>query len=132
MAIDSHLLDLYRLRAEEYERNFHSLRQVEWQVYLQALPAFVGITAAYFYLKEHKFVVGHDACLALITIGLLSLIAVACTILFFGLQQRLSYTRKMQERYLSALHMTVGAREFRSAREPLWKHDWAWVPQVIL
>ena len=39
--------DVYKFRAEEFERNFFSLRQVEWKVVLQLYAGYGVVTAAY-------------------------------------------------------------------------------------
>ena len=100
--------DLYRLRAEEFERNFQSMRGIEWRTAIEVFTGYAAIGLSYYHLRDRY----PDS-------GILALGASVLTILLFltnlylslRVQERLHSTRAMQNVYLKKLHDLCGAPE---------------------
>ena len=128
------LFELYRLRAEEFERSFYSFRTVEWQVAFQVYAGYAAVTAGFFALKAEKgFGIG-PISLAVFSLLLLSLIFFVGLFWQWQILRRLHYSQKMKFVYLDKLHEVVGAQLPLpdGLRRPSFPRWWAFVPMQIL
>ena len=100
--------DVYKLRAEEYERSFYSLRKVEWPLAFQSYTAYAAIALAYNKVRD-----GHIAhyWLGLACAGLTFIVFALSIYLALRVQERLHCNRMMQARYLNKLHRSLYATE---------------------
>lgn len=100
--------DLYRFRAEEYERAVYSLREVEWKVTFQVISGYVLLAVAYWQARS----IIPDVPLAAWWIA-------ALTLLLWGtyfyhslrLQERLTAARELETAYIKELHRILNAPE---------------------
>ena len=124
--------DLFRFRAEEFERNFESLRGIEWRTAIQVFSGYAAIGIAYYTLHD-KY--GGSWYLGLTAIFLTLILYAANTYLACQVQKRLHFTRSMMKAYLQKLHEVCGVPELdipAGANKPGMIKWWAFVPQVIL
>lgn len=124
--------DLCKLRAEEYERSFYSLRTVEWQVALQSYVGYGAITAGFTALNDpSKGLHASNAEALLCIVGLIVLLAVA---IFWQwqIQQRMHLARKLQNRYLTLLHKRTCVPDLqKEEKEPDYQNWWAFAPWAL-
>jgi hypothetical protein len=102
--------DVFRLRAEEFERSFYDLRRIEWIVVVQIFTGYAALATGYWqwhvaYPKDSL-----PSCLCMFSLSILWL---ATTYYSYCLQIRLQWTRKMQNDYLRKLHNTCNAEEIQ-------------------
>jgi hypothetical protein len=123
-AIAKEKCELLRHRSDELQRNFLSLRVVEWRVAFQSYVGYGTIALAYNSLKPG----GGAPC------GLSRIMVVATAVLYFTslyfsvrLQERLHFLREAQNRYLDALHrkLNVPKLEAGAADGPIHKRWYA-------
>ena len=121
--------DLYKLRAEEFERNCNFLRGIEWKVIFQVFAGYALIAAAW---SKAKGVIPDSSKLPCVMI--------TSAILLFGLTcwymvclfKRISWTRKMQNKYLEKLRETVKADILSVGPEPKFKVCYAFCFQQAI
>ena len=126
--------ELYRLRAEEYERSFLSLRTVEWQVAFQAYAAFASIAIGFFTLIDRKDLNIAPTLLGAIAIALAVVVLGIAVFWQFQIQSRHRHYRDRQNAYLKRMHKLVAPELTRnvSMPEPKFKTWWAFVPMLVL
>ena len=121
-------IDLCKLRSEDFARNFHSLREVEWHTTYQTYAGYAAVALAYWQLRPTYPSPGY-----LMWAGVGLLVLLFCTTLYLSLrhQERLHYTRDMQNEYLDMLHKAL---DLKPAERPLPKHQkwYAFAVQTIL
>lgn len=93
--------DLYKLKAEDFARNFLSLRDVEWKVTWQLLTGYAAIAAAYPPLRKLYVDSQLLTCAAVVAPTALF---VTGWYLSARIQERLHNTRRLQNAYLTKLH----------------------------
>jgi hypothetical protein len=126
--------ELYRFRAEENERNFLSLRTVEWQIPFQIYAACGAIAAGFYSLKDYKgFGLNiHQTA----TVALLLLLVVFCIAVFWQTQilRRLHFNRAIQQEYIKLLHAKVAPDITVPSRVFVPKNHgwWAFLPMQII
>lgn len=124
--------DIYRMRAEEFERNFESLRGIEWRTTFEIFAGYAAIGIAYFHLHAK-----HGGCWRL------GAGATAVTLILFlshcyfslRIQERMRYARAMMNEYLKELHRICNAKEIPApagVKEPIRKGWWAFGIQLAL
>ena len=116
--------ELYRFRAEEIERNFHSLREIESRNVVEVFTGYVVLGIAYFQLQDRY---PQSTLLGIGALFLtLSLFVIA---LYVTLQARarLHLLRRMQDLYIKKLHeiCAVPELELPSNLKPPQKGNWA-------
>ena len=126
--------ELYRLRAEENERNFLSLRSIEWQIPFQLYAACGAIAAGFFALKDYKafgFSIQETAFASLV---FLTLVFVATFFLQWQILRRLHFNRGMQQEYLKKLHAAVPSDVPvpPDLVKPSFNYWWAFVPMQFI
>jgi hypothetical protein len=99
--------ELFRFRVEEYDRNYFSLRDVEWRRSLEALSGYPGIAIAYHNLNTAGRLQGHSI-LPYAGITLTFLLFATYTTFSVFLQRRLHYARDMKNLYIDELHNAYG------------------------
>ena len=135
MAMESQLFELNRLRAEELERNFYSLRTIEWQVYFQLLSGLAAITSGFYFLRTLDVFKLVDRYVATATLGLLCASLAIALYLLARVQERVHFTREMQNQYLLAMHAAHPGSNLAipsDLKKPKDKHTWAARPMKIL
>lgn len=127
-------VELCRIRAEEFERNFESIRAIEWRNALEVFTGYAVIGIAYWQLHE-KY---PGSKLLGLGAGLLTLILYSCNLYISRrVQERLHFTRDMQNLYLARIHELLNVRRIEQdppphVRRPIHGKWWAHVPQTIL
>ncbi|HEV8540126.1 MAG TPA: hypothetical protein VGQ60_03090, partial [Nitrospiraceae bacterium] len=93
--------ELYRFRAEELERNFQSLREIESRNVVEVFTGYAVLGIAYFQLQDRY---PHNALLA--TGALLLTFSLFAIALYLTLRarERLHLLRRMQGLYVKKLH----------------------------
>lgn len=129
-----HQAALYRLRAEEFERNLLSFRAVEWQLYFQVYAGYASVAAAIFAMRTSERSTVPGPASSVIALAILLIIFFAGLFCQLQIQRRLHFTRGMQNTYLEALHLQL-APELRipeGTLRPGFQKWWAFVPQLLL
>ena len=126
--------ELYRLRFEYFERNFYSLRTVEWQVAFQIYAGYAAVAGGFFALKSHKDFTLGEPTLAIISILLLILLLVVGTFWQYQILVRLHYCQNMQFAYLDSLHKAVAPHlsPTDGAVMPRYRRWWAFRPMMAI
>jgi hypothetical protein len=124
--------DVYQLRAEEFERNFESIRGIEWRTAIEVFTGYAIIALAYYHLHDKH----PSSCL----LGLGAVMAIL--ILFFSnlylslrIQERLHFTHAMRNEYYKKLHDLCEAPMLDippGVKEPKHKKWWAFAIQMLL
>lgn len=94
-------MELYRFRAEELERNFQTLREIESRNVVEVFTGYAVLGIAYFQLQDrypHSTLLGLGALL--LTFSLFN-IALYMTV---RAKERLQFLRRMQGVYVKKLH----------------------------
>lgn len=126
--------ELYRLRSEEFERNFFSLRTIEWQIAFQIYAGYAAVATAFFGLRGTAGFGMAPVTLAALSILALLLLAAVGFFCQFQTQRRLHFTRSMQNAYLSYLH-NVSEPELdipKGVIKPRFGQWWAFWPLQLL
>ena len=126
--------ELYRLRAEEYERSFYSLRGVEWQVAFQIYAGYAGVAAGFFSLRGFERITLAETTLATVSLLLLVLLFGVGLFCQFQIQRRLHFTRTMQNAYLKSIHQVLAPELSIPAGTivPGFQRWWAFRPLQIV
>ena len=144
--------ELYRLRSEYFERNFYSLRLIEFQLAFQIYAAYAAIGGAFFALT-YGYKAIPSAWLVNGSTALLALVFLSGLFCQWHILRRLHFSQHMQNRYIDYLHKNIptpelgpGATEkirfqlmwpfvrkkFVLERRPGFKKWWAFLPMVIV
>lgn len=130
--------NLYKIRAlDDFAQNFESLRRIEWRLAYQSYAGYAAIALAYSALRTEY------AGSPLLAVG-----ATAATLLLFittlyasyRVQERLHYTRGMQNLYLKQLHGSAAPRleedkdllEKEKIKKPGGEKWWAFKAQLTI
>ncbi len=124
--------ELYLFRAEEFERNFHALRDIESRNSLEVFTGYAVIGIAHFQLDDkypHNSLLGFSALLLVF-----SLFAIA---LYHNLrtQERLRFIRNMKDLYIKKLHELCAAPELEvpaDLPQPTHGFWWAFAAHIAL
>ena len=126
--------DLCQLRSEYFERNFYSLRKIEFQLAFQIYAGYAAIGGAFFALRAN----GYDAIsperLADASALLLTLVLIAGVFCQWQILRRLHFSQHMQFVYIKYLHSKI-ARELdadKGEERPGFRKWWAFVPMLIV
>jgi hypothetical protein len=125
-------IDLYKLRSEDFSRNFHSHREVEWHTTYQVYGGYAAIVLAYSQLHAK-----YSSSIPFMCVGVL-LVLILFTSSFYlsrRLQERLHFTRDMQNEYLKKLHEALKIEELprpSTTRAPIHGRHYAAAVQTIL
>lgn len=103
--MDSH--DLLKARADERERNFYSLRTVEWTVVFQSYAGFAVVAAVY-----HQLQASQGWWLGVAATTALSLLLLTSIYLSFRIQERLRVNRDIQNHIYDELHRRLKVERF--------------------
>jgi hypothetical protein len=95
------MIDIYKIRIEEYDRNFYSLRDVEWRTAIQFMTGYIAIGLAFNQIRPGD---GPAFLLPVVSIGLL--LSLFATFFYFRLmiQYRLTWARKRRIDFSKKLH----------------------------
>lgn len=123
-------LDLYKIRIEEFDRNYFSHRDLEWRISLQFLTGYVAVGVGYHSLKKEEAGPVLSNATVLI-VGLLFLAYSAFSILH---RQRLRFTRDTKNVYVRDLHKLVGLPQVADELnyKPRFANWYAFVTQVFV
>lgn len=124
--------ELYKLMAQDFADRFESMRKLEWQTTFQVYAGYgaLGVVSSHLYDK----LPGSRALgvAGILVVGVLW----GCTFyVSLRIQERLRYTRDMQNVYLDKLHEVMNISKLaRPAATPELKHQyrWAWRAQTVL
>ncbi len=122
--------ELLQLRAEDFARNFHSLREIEWHTTYQAFAGYAAIVLA----VEH-IPLPNQNLMRILGVAA-TLILLICTLyLSRRIQERLHFTRIMQNAYFKKLHTALDVPELPlPAKTPglIDSRNYAFAVQTIL
>jgi hypothetical protein len=126
------LAELYKFRADEYGVRHESMRQLEWRSNFQVYSGYAALAVAFSYVEAQFH--GSRA------LGWYSIAAIAtlyCTALYLSMriQERLKFTRDMQNAYTDKLHDYLQSPKLdRPGDTQSLKHQykWAWYAQLVL
>lgn len=126
--------ELYRLRAEDFERNFLSFRSVEWQLAFQTYAGYAMVGAGLVAInssKSDELFPPTPSAIALVMLAMIFWASVFCQ---FQIQRRLHFTRTMQNTYLDRLHEVLAPKLPlpTGAVVPSFQKWWAFVPQLLI
>jgi len=107
LPVQQQVVDLYTLRAEDFARNFESLRRLEWNTTFQVYAGYAGIALAYHSVLSPSFPYRRSA--GFVASLLTLLLYGGYLYLLFHLQRRLHRTRAMQNVYLNKLHEMIAS-----------------------
>lgn len=100
--------ELYQLRAEEFERNFMSIREIEWRNAIEVFTGYAALAISYFQIRSTN---QSSVWLGVSAILLDSILFSISLYLSLRVQERLHFTRGMQREYLKKLHEVVNTPE---------------------
>lgn len=120
--------DLLKARADELERNFYSLRTVEWTVVFQSYAGFAAVAIVYHHLYEsYGWWLGAAATTAL------SFILLTSIYLSIRIQERLHVNRDIMNQYYEELHKKLGVEPFDVGQNgPIHSRRYAFVSHLIV
>lgn len=124
--------ELYRFRAEELERNFQSLREIESRNVVEVFTGYAVLGIAYFQLQDRY---PQNTLLGIGALFLtLSLFAIA---LYMTLRarERLHLLRRMQDLYIKKLHEACAVPELElpaDLKPPQQGNWWAFAAHIAL
>lgn len=126
--------ELYKLRAEENERNFLSLRTIEWQVPFQVYAACGAVVATFYAIRGDAVFGLEKQTVAALAIAVLLAVFVVTFFWQWQILRRLHFNRAMQQAYLDAMHSAVCKKLSipSTVRVPGFKFWWAFVPMAVL
>ena len=113
--------ELLKARGEELQRNFLSLRVVEWRIAFQSYIGYGFVAAAYNVLKSNMT----DPCWLSVGMTVVSAILYFTSLYFsIRLQERLHYLHNAGNRYFDALHRKLKVPKLELAEDgpihPRW------------
>ena len=118
--------ELYRLRSEYFERNFYSLRLIEFQLAFQIYAAYAAIGGAFFALTYgYKAIL--STWLVLGTTVLLLLVFALGFICQWQILRRLHFSQHMQNRYIDYLHENIPELEPGESKKIIFQIRWPFV-----
>jgi hypothetical protein len=123
-------IEFLTLRSEDFARNFHSLREVEWHTTYQEFAGFAAIAVAFDQVHKAYPITSAIA-------GVLLVLLLFCTGVYLArrIQERLHYTRDMQNAYLNQLHVALDVPVLptpSATREPLHHRQYSFAVQMVL
>jgi hypothetical protein len=108
--------DVYKLRAEEFERSFYDLRRIEWNVVFQLFAGYAAIVIGYWQWHVAVPTDTLPSCLCIVAAVFLWVLSLVYSWLH---ETRLHYTRNMQNLYLDKLHGECKAEMIKKDEPPL-------------
>jgi hypothetical protein len=94
-------IDVYKIRIEDQDRNYFSLRDLEWRMALQFLFGYVTVGVGYQALRAKD---GPSLLLTYWPIGLTIVLFLAYIFFSLCIQQRLHLARDIKNDYVKKLH----------------------------
>jgi hypothetical protein len=124
--------EFYRQRAEEYERNFMSLREIEWRLAIEVFTGYAAIGIAYFTIIYYqgasiRFCVG-SIFLVLVLFGVIAFLS-------YCVQKRLHDCRGKQKAYIESAFLVSEIAKLQLPPNyvaPLWPEWYAFACQQFL
>lgn len=106
--------ELLKFRAEEIQRNYLSLRVVEWRIAFQSYAGYGAVALVFNALKSENL----PLC-RLGTVMVVVAVALYFTSLYFSvrLQERLHFLREAQNKYIDALHHKLKVAQLEADAE---------------
>lgn len=121
--------DVYKFRAEEFERSFFSLRNLEWKIIFQLYIGYAAIAAAFVGITNKYEVNSRISTISTLVVIVLAGIE---TYLSLRIQERLHLARDKQNKYIDKLHDETGAVKITSEIITKNKRWWGFIPQHII
>jgi hypothetical protein len=95
------MIDIYKIRIEEYDRNFFSLRDVEWRTAIQFMTGYIAVGLAF-----HQIRPGNGPACLLPVVSIALVLALFFTFRYFRIriQERLTWARQRRIDFGKKLH----------------------------
>jgi hypothetical protein len=123
---------LYQFRAEDFDKNYYSLREIEWRRSLETISGYVGIAIAHYNLNTPERMQGNPF-LFYAGIYLPLLLFVIYAIFSLCIQARLHYTRDLKNNYIDKLHLEYGESKLpKESKPPRFGNWYAFVTQLVI
>jgi hypothetical protein len=127
-------IDCCKIRIEEYDRNYFSLRELEWRISFQFLTAYIGIGIGFNYL--YSSALPYKSILVYWCLGLSAVLFLAYVFFSLCLRQRLAYSRARKREYVKQLHGYASVaqcpEELDDEKSKLWLPNWwAYITQIV-
>jgi hypothetical protein len=113
-------IDIFKVRIEEYDRNYFSLRDLEWRMALQFLSGYIAVGLAYHALRPTN---QGSILLPRYCLGAVVLLFLTYNFFRFCLHQRLRTARALRNEYIDKLH---AVQEGTKITDELDRHKKAW------
>lgn len=110
-------MELCKLKAEDYQKNFDALRTVEWHVTTEMFAGYAAIALAFTALREHGASMGPVALGAIVVTVILY---VTTLYLSLRIQERLHVTRDDANAYFDKLHQLLRFRPLELPSDAVW------------
>lgn len=125
------MIDIIKAKIESYDRNYYSLRDLEWRTALQFLTGYIAIGIGYNQLRQKN---GNNEILDWWCIAFTILLFIVFLVFRFLVQQRLKWARDRTVEFGIMLHeiqpLTKNAKE---TEYKLWlKNRYAIITQILV
>jgi len=123
-------IDVYKIRIEEFDRNYYSLRDLEWRISLQSLSGYIAVGIAYHAITRDS----PDQVVSRWCAGVVIALSALYAVFRFLLHQRLRYARDTKNEYVKQMHELAGIdRANTEVNYKLWGKNWyALVMQLLV
>lgn len=109
--------ELWKLRAEDFARNFESLRGVEWRIVFQLYAGYAAVALAFHLLSEKYH--GNSVLIAA-AVTAYTILFVTALYLSLRIQERLHSIRYNANKYLDELHLILNERPAHLTPDEKW------------